>query len=211
MKNLLILFAFFCVAELATAQHYGGLYFSADYIPNRKNPASVQGDDFFSENTFSWGYTIGYQGLFFQQSRFSFSYGLQYSYRPTYQDNLAGPGCLTGWNPHADFPVRLEEEYRNIEIPLGVRLNILKSSKWQPYLSAGLIPTYLMKRSKRFIYENGNSQTFENGNRRFDASIEAGAGVNYRLKKYLFNLHTSIRHLETQGKLAMGLAVMRNF
>jgi hypothetical protein len=68
-----------------------------------------------------------------------------------------------------------------------------------------------MKRSKRFIYENGNSQTFENGNRRFDASIEAGAGVNYRLKKYLFNLHTSIRHMETQGKLAMGLAVMRNF
>lgn len=68
-----------------------------------------------------------------------------------------------------------------------------------------------MKRSKRFIYENGNSQIFENDNRRLDAAIEAGAGVNYRLKKYLFNLHTSIRHMETQAKFEAGLAVMRKF
>lgn len=194
------------------AQHYGGLHFSADYIPNEKNPAAVQGDDFFSKHSFSWGYTIGYQGLFFQQSRLSFGYGIQYSYRPTYRDNLLGSvDCLTGGNSDDVFPVRLEEEYRNIEIPLEIRLNIFKSSQWQPYLAAGFTPTYLIKRTRRYFYEDGKTQTFRIENSRIDASIEAGAGVNYRLKKYLLNLHTAIRHMETQGKLVVGLGIMRNF
>lgn len=214
--KLVAVIAFLVMSQPIIAQHYGGVFFSSDYVPSLKYHWSHETGDFFKDHHFSWGYTFGYQGQMFQQKRISLSYGLQYSSRSTFEEAFGAPyGCVTGIDLEAYIPKRLEEEWKSIELPLAIRLNILKTSKFQPYISGGIGFTYPIVYSVRLIDEAGNSETAsfltDNYIKRVDATLEAAAGLNYSVKKYILNLHTFIRHMETQGKLGVGLAAMRKF
>ncbi len=214
MKKLLLI-VLIHVPCILYAQHFGGVFFSSDYVPSPKHPFE-QSNSYFEDHNFSWGYTIGYQGLLFQQRRFSINYGLQYSYRPTYQENYGAPwGCSTGIDPYDYTPVRLEEVYRYIEIPIELRLNILKSNRLQPYLSLAIIPNYPIKYTAQLIDENGNTSESESlvdsFKYRADLSIAGGTGLNYRIQEYLLGIQIFARHMETLGKFGIGLSVMRKF
>lgn len=216
IKKLFIFTICFCISNAIIAQHFGGIFFSGDLIPSDKHIVAKRTGSFIKDHHFSKGYSIGYQGLLMEQSRFSFTYGLQYTFRSTYQDNYGAPyGCATGLENYKYEPVRLEETWNNIEVPLGARYNILKVSKFQPYVSISFILTYPVIYDAKLINNSGAelpSHWFENNyKKRIDGLIEFGVGLNYRTKNYIFNIHPSIRQMELQGKIGLGFAILRKF
>ena len=206
-----VLLAAICLP--AKSQHFGGVYFSSDFIPSPKS-SILQKDRYFNDHNFNWGFTAGYQAIVFQKKRISFGYGLQYSQRST-QEYYNGPWCATGLTTETVIPMKLDEHLKNIEIPLSVRLNILKTARFQPYASFGIILAFPIDYQATMTYSNGESEPYtqktDSFKNRLDGLLEGAAGLNYVQDKFLINLHLLVRHKETQGKLGIGLGITRKF
>ncbi len=88
IKKLFIFTICFFISNAIISQHFGGLYFSLDRIPTKKNYwATEKTGNYFNDHHFSYGYSIGYQGLLMENKRVSFTYGLQYTLRTTFVEN----------------------------------------------------------------------------------------------------------------------------
>ena len=203
------------MSQSLVAQHFGGLFFSSDHAIWKKYVAHEKlAGNFFEDHEFSWVYTFGYQGQFFQAKRFSFTYGLQYAYKQNVENYSGMLFCATEIDINTISPIiKKEEKWNLIELPIGARYKILKPSKFQPYISVSFIPLYPLNYEVRQIDTDGKivkaNYQDESIIKRFDASAESGAGLNYKLNQYIFNLHTYIGYLFNLSEVGVGFSVMR--
>ncbi len=172
----------------------------------------------FKDHHFSKGYTIGYHGLLFAKRRFSFAHGLQYSYVSAYIDDYnIMPRCGNGLEDFDFEPYRYEEKWNNIEMPIGAQYNILKGSKFQPYVSLNIILIYPITYEAKLINQSGievHDLGNDNYKIRLDGNVELGFGLKYSTNNYIFNLHPFFRPGDItgyQGKSGVGFAILRNF
>ncbi len=178
--------------------------------------------NYFKDSHFSIGYTIGYQGLFMAQKRFSITYGLYYSYVTAYVDTYnSGPTDIDITIPPnitIIYSYKYEAKWNNIEMPIGVRYNILKGSKFQPYVSFNIIMIYPLTYDVKLVnvpsQAANNLWTKANYEISLDGNVELAIGLNYRTDNYIFNLHPFLRPETINGfprKFGLGFAVLRKF
>jgi len=150
---------------------------------------------------------------FFKKSDFHL-HGLQYAYKQNVKNYSGMLFCATGIDISTISPIiKKEEKWNLIELPIGTRYKILKSSKFQPYISVSFIPLYPLNYEVRQIDTDGKivkaNYQDESIIKRFDASAESGAGLNYKLNQYIFNLHTYIGYVFNLSEVGVGFSVMR--
>ena len=101
MKYYLTIFLVISAANSAFSQHFGGLYLSPNWVLNNyDNSIWTKPLKNFEESNYSFGYSIGYQGLLLEDRRFSFAYGLNFDsyyleYKYEYPDNTYAYGDIT--------------------------------------------------------------------------------------------------------------------
>lgn len=214
MKKQALFLSFLILANTSFSQHFGGIFFSIDKIPTGKNSLVIpKTGDYLEDHEFSPGYSIGYQGLLMENRRFSFTYGVQYTFRSSVLNQFNGyVGCAVG-NDLTIPILNKEEEWKLIEVPVGARYNILKSSKWQPYVSMAIVVNYpLFGNERRYVEQSGEIYyEWEVKPKRIDGAFEFGVGLNYKAKNYIFNVQPSFRPIDGYAKLGVGFAVLRKF
>lgn len=157
MKKLLFILSFLLIGNFVFAQHYGGIYFAPNWV------ISGDGTPFWNKPSknlqtydYTFGYTFGYQGLIMPERRFSFSYGIQYSYQVV---ELKFHTPVKEWhdlNHGTYYYYGMKESRHAIEIPATWRYNILKNRKIQPYVSVSTTLLIPIKKDQYWIKENGD-------------------------------------------------------
>jgi len=206
MKKLFTFTILIVLGHFAYSQHYGGIYFSPDLTLN-----NWSGNYYTQERKYDItnGYSFGYQGLLFNDSRFSFAYGLNYSYK--YLDDM-GPSSLINIYDITNEAAGVRTTYHALEIPATLRFNILKGRKIQPYLSAGLAFVIPLKTKYEFINTDGslNEISYKKPDQ-FHIYADFGIGLNYKVKDYIFNIQPTLRPWQKGGKFGIGFSVLKKF
>lgn len=185
MKKSIITLAILVLSSVADAQHYGGVSTSFNFMESDNNYSA------FKDHNKLIG--LGYQGSLFTDKRLNMLYGARYSY--TFEPDYGGDE--SGW----------KRTMHSAGISLGVRLNILKETKWQPYVFAQAWYDYAFY-GKMMEVTNGKvtSSKFWYGGP--NSHIPVGAGVSYKHKSLMFNGEL---YRDLVGYIGIGLSVMKKF
>ena len=202
MKKLLFTFIFLSSINNVMSQHYGGLTFTPyaveNYIGWRSN-SKIYTHASGQNSTF--GFAVGYQGLFMPERRFSFSYGLLYTY---------GYNEVTYEKPEVyQNAISYRQDMTSLQVPLWWRYNILKNKKWQPFIAISTSVNYALVSERTLYYEDQPPWTsmINNG---FFLSLELGVGVNYTTEKWMFTIQPKIGGSYAR-QLGIGFSVLRKF
>jgi len=215
MKKLTFILLFVFLGGYVSAQHYGGVYFAPNWVTSGDGTPFWQNPDKNLRNyDYTFGYTFGYQGLLMEKRRFSFSYGLQYSYQFTeyqFQKPIEEYSPI-GQRIYYDV-AGIKETIHALEIPATWRYNILKNKKLQPYVSVAATFLIPLKTNRELIMSDESLQSFstENYMTPFSMWFDLGIGVNYKVKNYIFNVQPTIRPWNSWGKLGVGFSIMKKF
>ncbi len=201
MKKLFVILLFTVSYHIASAQHYGGIYVAPTWTKNNSyfNSSQIDAKDF------TFGYSVGYQGLIMPKRRFSFSYGLQYAYY-FIEDNLKNENRSATTFKNI---IGRKVEYRIMQIPATWRYNILKDNKFQPYISASTTLMIPLSHKIYTINEDGEKELFLSFQNKIVISPDIGVGVNYTKNNWIFNIQGSVRPLWEQ--FGVGFSVMKKF
>ena len=212
MKRYFLLLMFVGLSPFAIAQHFGGLQYSPIFLKNTGQNFNWSLPEYTPDlNETTIGYSVGYQGLLFPDKRFSFGYGFNYvktSYR--YLDDSY---YLTSGTP-GNERIGIQVTYQDFEVPLTLRWNLLKKSKFQPYLSLAPVLIIPIKTQEDYLYLNNSTEPFPNSvNRKLGITGEIGAGLNYHITdKLIINLHMSYRQQTSDiHRFGVGLGLIFRF
>ncbi len=206
MKELLVILVLTCCIGSVRAQHYGGVTFTPYAVENSLTLNYY--DDSYSEKS-AFSFSAGYQGLLWQEKRFSIAYGLQYTSAIRYKEfENTYSVSVPEWTVEDVYAIR--NINKSIELPIAVRFNILKNTLWQPFIA--VIPTvsYLFENKVLFYSESGNDKETDTINSNFDIYPDVGVGVNYTKEKWIFSTQVTYRN-PTISKLGLGISIMRKF
>ena len=202
MKKLLFTFFFLSCINNVMSQHYGGLTFTPYAVENYNGWRSYSETSSFyaSGPNSTFGFAVGYQGLLMPERRFSFSYGLLYTY---------GYNEVTYVKPVFQNSIGYRVDMKSLQIPLWWRYNILKNRKWQPFIAISTSVNYALVSERTFYYEDKPpwSSTINNG---FFLSLELGVGVNYTTEKWMFTVQPTFGGSYAR-QLGIGFSVLRKF
>ncbi len=213
MKKLLIFSIFIISSQYTFSQHYGGLYVSPHWSTSGVYSGFWQNlGENFKNYDYSFGYSFGYQGLLMADKRFSFAYGINYSFE-SIEENYKSPkdiGFASG-GIYNNIIIR-RESIHAIEIPATWRYNITKGKKLQPYISLSTTFKFPIQSNMEFIDNNNEKYSMDSNSRHpFSTYFDFGIGVNYKINDYMFNIQPTIRPWNSFGRLGVGFSVMKKF
>ena len=211
MKTGLLFLVIFTSVSSLSAQHYGGIYFSPNWNSSTINSSGYDvSGNYKTSLDYTFGYSIGYQGLMLGDRRFSFSYGLQYAhqYLPSYNPS----NLLTKYDPDQNA-IGIKKTTHSLEVPLSWRYNILKNKKLQPYISAGLTFRMPFKTSFDLLNSDGSEEGIPyQKNDPFSIFADFGIGLNYKVNENLMiSVQPTIRPWKDDGKIGIGFSIMKKF
>jgi len=203
MKKLIVILIFTFSYHLSSSQHYGGIYMA---------PYSILNNDFgdsgnkSGQKKFTFGYTVGYQGLLRAKKRISFSYGMQYSYQYLENKSYYASGQTT-----SNVITGRKEELHLLEIPATWRYNLNMGKKWQPYISISTTAVIPVAQKAYSISDDGEYSKGDAPNYTPFILPDIGIGINYTSKDWVFNVQPTIRPISIWKKIGIGFSVMRKF
>ncbi len=213
MKALLLCFVLATSVETLSAQHYGGLYLSANWITHGDGTPFWRGvGKNLQSYDYSFGYSAGYQGLLMENRRISFSYGLQYAFQYM-ETSYSTDGISIGY-PGKTYEnvVRSRDELHSLEIPLTWRYNILKNRKLQPYVAFSTTSVIPLQTKRMFThFDESQEEAPWSWGRGYSLFFDFGVGVNYKVNDWIFNVQTTVRPWNSWGKLGISFSVMKRF
>jgi len=210
MKYLITFFILFLAHESSYSQHYGGVYFSPNWVINDRSGSYYLGED---QNSYdlNFGYTMGYQGLLLENRRFSFSYGIQYGYENLEYRFTVPFSIHQNESDYTDIASNIIT-LQSIEIPLTWRYNILKGKKFQPYVSVATTFKFPFNTRYDLTYTDGShEQVNVEKNQPWSIYFDLGIGVNYKVKDFIINVQPTIRPWKKYGKIGVGFSIMKKF
>lgn len=197
------------IALLMSNMLFGQNYIGIQYAPYwTTNNSFVLRDGIENQqDKYTFGYSVGFQGLTMSDRKISFSYGLQYSFQFLNNSNYYGYSELD--DPLSSFKGRREELYV-LELPATWRYNLIKGSKLQPYISVATTIVIPIKQQATITKIDGST---EDGEINYTPFVlpDFGIGLNYKTEKWMFNLQPTIRPFSIWKKVGVGFSVMRKF
>ena len=196
---------FLLLSNLLFSQNFIGIHYSPYWTLN--NSFAGIGVVENRQDKFTYGYSVGIQGLTMTNRRISFSYGLQYVYQnlnnPYYYD-------FTDLNDPLLTAQGRKEELYTIELPATWRYNFVKEGKLQPYIS--LSTTILIPISQKATITGTDGNRVE-GELNYTPFIlpDFGVGLNYKTENWLFNIQPTVRPFSIWKKVGVGFSVMKKF
>jgi hypothetical protein len=208
MKKLIVLIVFVFASAGLYAQHYGGISFTPYAVENNGSLRFYSSPfyDYGSKATF--GYSVGYQGLLMPKRRFSFSYGLLYSYAYN-EATRTSPRTIYDSDENAKTEIGKRVDIKALQIPLWWRYNILKNKKWQPFIAVSTTVNYALVSEHTFLYEDSPPEKLTINNP-FYLSLEVGVGVNYTSNDWMFTVQPTFGGNYLR-QLGVGFSVMKKF
>jgi len=205
MKKLINFLFYVLLSNILIAQNYVGVQYTPYWTLNNSFVAHEGIEN--EQEKYTFGYSVGFQGLTMSSRKISFAYGLQYSYQYLLNKNFYGYSELD--DPLNSYKGR-GEELHVLELPATWRYNFTKEHNFQPYVSVST--TIVIPIAQKAIITNIDGSTVD-GEINYTPFIlpDFGIGLNYRKDQWLFNVQATIRPFSIWRKAGIGFSIMRKF